>query len=67
MCTISATSHSAQGAKFSIGLNHSDVDNLMKELSRVTKGEFTFDLIEEVTSAAPKVDSSGKKGKKGKD
>jgi ribosome maturation protein SDO1 len=64
ICTVYGTSHSADGVVFSIGLNPADLDNMQKEVGKVTKGEFSFDLPEEITAGGAKAEPKGE-GKKG--
>jgi ribosome maturation protein SDO1 len=68
MCTILGTSHSHEGVVFSIGINPGDLDEMLKELAKVTKGEFSFDLPDPLPAAKePAPEGGGKKSGKKKE
>lgn len=48
-CSLHGTSSAAEGqVVINVGLNPSDLDELLREVGRVTKGEFSFDLPDSI-------------------
>jgi len=63
LCTVKGLSHNSDGAHFAIGVNPGDLDHLLKEMAKVTKGEFSFDLPDHGPPASKAATEGG--GKKG--